>query len=66
MSDLENGKLDATDPPSLGEHQFRTEGHDVVTTVENGQNKLHQNLKGRHMQMIAMYVSLLTSAKFIH
>jgi amino acid permease len=23
--------------------------------VEDGQGKLHRNLKGRHMQMIAMY-----------
>lgn len=41
----------------LGEHvrgrQFSLEPHDVAI-VEADQGKLHRNLKGRHMQMIAM------------
>lgn len=45
------------DPAGLGEHtrgrQFSVDGDDVAM-VEADQNKLHRNLKGRHMQMIAM------------
>lgn len=45
------------EPASLGEHlhgrQFSVQEQDVQI-VEADQNKLHRNLKGRHMQMIAM------------
>jgi amino acid transporter len=44
-------------PASLSEHmhgrQFSVAGDDVGM-VEADQNQLHRNLKGRHMQMIAM------------
>ena len=44
-------------PASLKEHirgrQFSVQDDDVVI-VEADQNKLHRQLKGRHMQMIAM------------
>lgn len=52
-----NPKLDPVEPASLGEHvrgrQFSLENNDVAI-VEADQGKLHRNLKGRHMQMIAM------------
>ena len=52
-------KSDPVDPASLDDHlrgrQFSLDNHDVVT-VETDQRKLHRNLKGRHMQMIAMQV----------
>lgn len=42
---------------TLGEHvrgrQFSLEAHDIEI-VEADQNKLHRDLKGRHMQMIAI------------
>jgi amino acid permease len=45
------------EPASLGEHmrgrQFSVDGRDV-DLVEADQGALHRNLKGRHMQMIAM------------
>jgi amino acid transporter len=45
------------EPAPLGDHvrgrQFSLEPHDVAI-VEADQGKLHRNLKGRHMQMIAM------------
>jgi amino acid transporter len=45
------------EPASLGEHlrgrQLSVTSDDVAI-VEADQNKLHRNLKGRHMQMIAM------------
>lgn len=45
------------EPAPLGEHirgrQFSVEA-DHVAIVEADQNKLHRDLKGRHMQMIAM------------
>lgn len=45
------------DTAGIGEHargrQFSLEAHDI-DMVEADQAKLHRNLKGRHMQMIAM------------
>lgn len=55
---LENAeKKDPVETAGLEEHlrgrQFSLEPHDVEI-VEADQGKLHRNLKGRHMQMIAM------------
>ncbi len=51
------GDSSAVEPAGLGEHlrgrQFSVDPHDVGI-VEADQGKLHRNLKGRHMQMIAM------------
>ena len=45
------------EPAPLADHvrgrQFSLEANDVAI-VEADQGKLHRNLKGRHMQMIAM------------
>lgn len=55
----ENEKADPKtfEPASLGEHlrgrQFSVDDGDIGL-VEADQGKLHRNLKGRHMQMIAM------------
>lgn len=50
-------KFPPVEPASFGDHvrgrQFSVDGDDVAI-VEADQGKLHQNLKGRHMQMIAM------------
>ncbi|KIW82102.1 hypothetical protein Z517_05129 [Fonsecaea pedrosoi CBS 271.37] len=50
-------KSDAVDPASLADHlrgrQFSVDAHDVAI-VETDQGKLHRNLRGRHMQMIAI------------
>ena len=50
-------KSDVVEPGSLRDHirgrQFSLEGNDAAT-VQTDQGKLHRNLKGRHMQMIAM------------
>lgn len=50
---------DTPAPASFGDHvrgrQFSIENQDVAI-VEADQNALHRDLKGRHMQMIAMYV----------
>jgi yeast amino acid transporter len=60
----EKGPIETAD---LGEHmrgrQFSLEAHDV-DMVHADQNKLQRNLRGRHMQFIAMYVCRphLTSA----
>lgn len=49
----------SVEPASLGAHlrgrQFSVDANDVAI-VEADQSKLHRRLKGRHMQMIAMYV----------
>lgn len=49
--------VEAPEPASLGEHlrgrQLSVDPQDVAI-VEADQNKLHRELKGRHMQMIAM------------
>jgi yeast amino acid transporter len=55
---LENAeKKGPVETAPLGDHvrgrQFSLEPHDVEI-VEADQAKLHRNLKGRHMQMIAM------------
>jgi hypothetical protein len=45
----------AYDAPAVGVH--KGEGHfdsDPENLVEGGDNVLHKDLKGRHMQMIAM------------
>jgi amino acid transporter len=45
------------EPATLGEH--KRDGHfssDPENMVEVSENRLHQDLKGRHMQMIAMQV----------
>jgi amino acid permease len=44
--------------PGLAEHKHGEQyGSDPENMVaEPQENKLHQDLKGRHMQMIAMYV----------
>lgn len=50
-------EIATTEPASFGEHvrgrQFSVDPQDVGV-VEADQNKLHRDLKGRHMQMIAM------------
>jgi amino acid transporter len=52
----------AAERASFSDHtkgrQFSLTPEDVAI-VEADQNQLHRNLKGRHMQMIAMYVVLL-------
>ena len=52
-----HAKSDPGKPASLRDHlrgrQFSVDGDDVAV-VEVDQGKLHRNLKGRHMQMIAM------------
>ena len=42
------------EPPTLGEGGFSSDPENLVGA---NQNLLHQDLKGRHMQMIAMQVS---------
>ncbi|EXJ74754.1 uncharacterized protein A1O5_01449 [Cladophialophora psammophila CBS 110553] len=50
-------KAGDVEPASLGEHlrgrQFSVDAHDVAI-IETDQGKLHRNLQGRHMQMIAI------------
>ncbi|KIW34151.1 uncharacterized protein PV07_00947 [Cladophialophora immunda] len=50
-------KSDAVEPASLADHlhgrQFSVDAADVAI-VETDQGKLHRNLQGRHMQMIAI------------
>ena len=57
LQDPEKQRPDPVDPAPLGDHirgrQFSLEANDVAI-VEADQGKLHRNLKGRHMQMIAM------------
>lgn len=57
LADPEKQRPDPVDPAPLGDHlrgrQFSLEANDVAI-VEADQGKLHRNLKGRHMQMIAM------------
>jgi len=38
---------------NLDDHKYSPTG-DNVGVIETDQNELHRNLKGRHMQMIAM------------
>ena len=49
--------VETVEPASFGDHargrQFSLEGNDVAL-VQADQGALHRNLKGRHMQMIAM------------
>ena len=51
---IDDGNLE---PAGLGEHargrQFSLDAHDVAM-VQTDQNVPHRNLRGRHMQMIAM------------
>jgi yeast amino acid transporter len=45
------------EPPTLGEHKGDgLFGIDPENMVEVSENRLHKDLKGRHMQMIAMQV----------
>lgn len=57
LQDPEKKIIETPEPASLGEHvrgrQFSIEAQDVAI-VEADQGKLKRNLKGRHMQMIAM------------
>lgn len=50
--------MDAKTGPALGEKQFHDASPDAADreSLANGENTLHRSLKGRHMQMIAMYV----------
>jgi hypothetical protein len=46
------------DSPTTGDHEkhiHAAEGGQTFTPIA-GENELHKSLKGRHMQMIAMYV----------
>lgn len=53
----EEEKKEPLEPAGLGDHlrgrQFSLEAQDVEI-VQADQGQLHRNLKGRHMQMIAM------------
>lgn len=58
--DLKNGNgFEKTEPAPFGDHvrgrQFSVDAEDQAIIVAD-QNKLHRDLKGRHMQMIAMCV----------
>lgn len=57
LEDPEKKGAVPVEPSSLGDHakgrQFSVDPHDVGM-IEADQGKLHRNLKGRHMQMIAM------------
>jgi amino acid transporter len=52
-----HGEVPVYEPATLGEHargrQFSIDPEDRAM-VETDQNVLHRDLKGRHMQMIAM------------
>ncbi|RMZ83933.1 hypothetical protein DV737_g1493, partial [Chaetothyriales sp. CBS 132003] len=66
LADPEKQPASAVEPASLGEHlrgrQFSVDPHDVAM-VEADQGKLHRNLKGRHMQMIAIYLMMQALAE---
>ena len=55
----EKAPVEPVEPASLGDHlrgrQFSVDANDAAIVTAD-QNKLHRNLHGRHMQMIAMYV----------
>lgn len=50
--------MDAKNPNALGEKQFGDasprDSNDDHESLATGQNTLHRELRGRHMQMIAM------------
>jgi amino acid permease len=50
--------MEAKTGPALGEKQYHDASPDPADreSLAQGENTLHKGLKGRHMQMIAMYV----------
>ena len=57
LADPEKKAAPPVEPAGLGDHlrgrQFSVDANDVAI-VSADQGKLHRNLRGRHMQMIAM------------
>ena len=55
---ITSANMEAKTSPALGEKHYQDGSPDPADreSLAQGENTLHKSLKGRHMQMIAMYV----------